>query len=857
MAFSKFIPLILLLAFACKSSQTGTQAPTTPTDTGLDEGVSPQILYDLNLEKGPPAWVREKGPYNPEATRHFQLLNTTLHVAPDWAKEHLHGTAILTLSPHFYPQNEVTLDAKGFDLHRVGLLNLKDTLDLKHGYDGQKLTVQLGKTYQRGDRFQLVIRYTARPNDLPKGGSQAITDDKGLYFINAAGTDPYKPRQLWTQGETEASSCWFPTFDAPNVKTTQDLYFTVDTALATLSNGRLVAQQVNKNGTRTDYWKQEKPHAPYLFMIAAGRFQVVKDEWKGLKVDYYMEPEYAPYARDIFGHTPEMIGFFSDLLDFPFPWEKYSQVVVRDFVSGAMENTSATVFMEELNVDRRSLLDSDWEGIIAHELFHQWFGNVVTCESWANLALNEAFATYAEYLWAAHKHGNDEAALVWKGELDSYLRESEDKQEPIVRYHYHDREDMFDSHSYAKAGMMLHLLRNYLGDPAFFESLRRYLKQHAYKATEIHHLRLVFEEVSGQDLNWFFDQWFMKPGHPSFFVKDSYDNGELTLTVAQTQDPAYTPIYRIHVDVDVWHGGKATRHRLEVTEKEQYFTFKVPGPPQCVLFDPESLIPGLVDHIKPSDYFLFQAQAAGNVLHRLDALDQFKNALDEPGVPELMLKALDDPFWKARETAIGAFARYEGSQQGLVLEKLKTLALNDPKAAVRAAAVNVLASLGPFTNIFSQTLQDSSYEVMAYSLYALAIHEPAKARERFRAVEGSNDLTVLSTVADFYSYMAIPDKFGWFKDKIARNGSGQKLAVLLNYLGSYLMQQSDPAQKKEGVEILLPYARNHRTQYTRQAAFQSLSLLTDVPGVQEAMKEIFDAETDEKLKQFYRMLGVD
>ena len=228
-----------------------------------------------------------------------------------------------------------------------------------------------------------------------------------------------------------------------------------------------------------------------------------------------------------------MISHFSELLNYAYPWPKYSQVVVRDYVSGAMENTTASVFMDDLQVDSRYLIDDNWDGIIAHELFHHWFGDLVTSESWSNLTLNEAFATYAEYLWAEHLLGVDEADYLGYEEQQNYLEEAKGKKEDLIRFYYLDKEDMFDSHSYAKGSRILHMLRAHLGDEAFFQTLNEYLTTYANQPVEVHHLRLMAEKVSGQDLNWFFNQWFLDSGHPELEVEKSFNNDTLTISIIQ------------------------------------------------------------------------------------------------------------------------------------------------------------------------------------------------------------------------------------------------------------------------------------------------------------------------------------
>ena len=237
---------------------------------------------------------------------------------------------------------------------------------------------------------------------------------KGMYFINPRGEEKDKPTQIWTQGETESSSAWFPTIDKTNQRCTQELTVTVENKYVTLSNGKLMSQKKNTDGTRTDYWKMDLPHAPYLFFLGVGEYAVVKDKWRDKEVNYYVEKEYAPVAKKIFGNTPEMMTFFSKITGVDYPWVKYSQITGRDYVAGAMENTTATIHQESAQQDARELVDGNsWEGTIAHELFHQWFGDYVTTESWSNLTLNESFADYSQTLWDEYKYGKDEANSSW------------------------------------------------------------------------------------------------------------------------------------------------------------------------------------------------------------------------------------------------------------------------------------------------------------------------------------------------------------------------------------------------------------------------------------------------------------
>jgi len=341
-----------------------------------------------------------KSIYRESPEKIFSLKHTRLEASFDIPNARMDGKVWITLSPHFYKQDSLLLDAKGMQIREVSVVKGTKKNKLNYTYDQKHLNIRLDRSYSKEESLTVYIEYTALPNEWKTEGSAAITDAKGLYFINPKGTEKNKPTQFWTQGETEATSVWCPTIDRPNQKTTNEILMRVPSKWVTLSNGKLIQQTTNADGTRTDHWKMDQPHAPYLFFMGAGEMSVVKDNWKGKEVSYYVEKEYASVARKIFGNTPEMMTYFSKITGVEYPWIKYAQFVGRDFVSGAMENTTATLHQESAQQDARELVDGNrWEGTIAHELFQQWFGDIVTTESWSNLTVNESFANYSEYLW--------------------------------------------------------------------------------------------------------------------------------------------------------------------------------------------------------------------------------------------------------------------------------------------------------------------------------------------------------------------------------------------------------------------------------------------------------------------------
>ena len=461
--------------------------------------------------------------YRASATKINDLVHTKLEVSFDYSKSWMYGKEWVTLHPHFYPTDSLTLDAKSMKINEVALVKSGKLQPLKYRYDSLKLYITLDKTYPGGENYTIFIDYVSMPDDIKVKGSNAITSDKGLYFINPLGKIKDKPTQIWTQGETESNSVWVPTIDKPNQKTTDEIIMTVPDKYQTLSNGLLVSSKKHKDGTRTDTWNMNLPQAPYLMMMAVGEYSIIKDSYEGKEVSYYVEKEYAPVARKIFGYTPEMMKFYSKITGVDFPWQKYSQVVVRDYVSGAMENTTATVHASAAQQDARQLVDGNsWEDVISHELFHDWFGDYVTTESWSNITLNESFADLSETLWEEYKHGKDAGDAHNYTEMLRYLTSGNDKKD-LVRFYYKDREDVFDLVSYQKGGRILNMLKNYVGDDAFYKSLNLYLTTKKFGTAEAQDLRLDFEAVTGQDLNWFWNQWYYGSGQPSFDISYSYN----------------------------------------------------------------------------------------------------------------------------------------------------------------------------------------------------------------------------------------------------------------------------------------------------------------------------------------------
>ncbi|HRH66318.1 MAG TPA: M1 family aminopeptidase [Bacteroidia bacterium] len=788
-----FTFLIILSGWSCSTT-------VHPTKTGSQTGTSAQQ-----------APTPEPEIYHGAYTRINDLVHTRLEITPDWTKKQVRGTATLTLRRHFYPGDSVVLNARGMDLHTVVLASADGSRKpLPFVYSEDRIHIRLDRTYSKDETFTIYIDYTAKPNELKTGGSAAIQDDKGFYFINADGKNPDKPTEFWTQGETESNSAWFPTIESPEQRMTQEIYITVDTVYETLSNGLLLSTRLNNDGTKTDYWKQSLPAAPYLTMIAAGDYAIVKEKWRAIELSYYVDKPYEKFARMIFGNTPEMMEFFSKKLGVDFAWEKYAQIVVHDYVSGAMENTTAVVHGTNVQQDPGEFMDGNYEDYISHELFHHWFGNLVTCESWANLTLNEGFANYSEYLWKEYKYGRDEADCLNQGDQAAYIHSTSKNDAELIRYGYADREDMYDVISYQKGGRVLHMLRKYVGDDAFFASLKLYLENKRFSSAEVHDLRMAFEKITGEDLNWFFNQWYLKQGKPALTISYNWDEVSLQqhIVLEQTQDFSKNPLYRIPMDVDFYYGGRIERKRIVLDSAKQEFTFALPSKPDLVNVDAEKMLLCTRKDAKDKNAWLFQFYHAPLFLDRYDAL--VKLATDyRAGTREaqVVLDALHDRSWKIRLTGLDNISELAKNNPDTVSGIILKLAKHDPSSDVREAALKMLGKYfkyDAFTAEFASALNDSSYQVKARAFRIISEKDSTKAFHLAQILEADSGSVIFYALTAFYADHPEENHFPYFIRAI-RKSKGWERYQIMNNFGKYLARQEDTLIRK-GISFLETYA---------------------------------------------------
>jgi aminopeptidase N len=701
------------MLFIALSSLIGHAQTSSPVDTqhvNLD-------TISIMAQAGAPV-------YRAAAPRVWEIKNTRIALTFDWKQKTADAKEYITLHPYFYPTDTLVLDAKSMRIDSVLLKGTKGSARVKYSYENAQLKIYFDRKYCMNETIELYLKYTAMPYDAATGGSGAITDDRGLYFINTDYSIPHKPAQIWTQGETESNSHWLITIDKPNTRFTTQVELTVPDSFTTLSNGAMVKQVKGAHGMRTDIWKMDMPIQAYVVMFAIGKFAINRNTWRGKEVNYYTEPEYAPYAYLMFNHTTEMLELFSKRTGVVYPWNKYSQVVVRDYVSGAMENTSAALFGEFMNQNAREIADHNSEDVVAHELFHEWFGDYVTCESWSNITVNESFANYGEQLWRNYKYGKSSGdELAWN-DLQGYVGGSSFYDPQLVRFYYDNREEVFDHISYNKGGAVLRYLNTLIGDVAFDEAMRLYLTKNALHSAEAHHWRLAVEEATGQDWNWFFNEWYYHGGHPVVNVVYTYNDTtqKLTVTVTQTQEDS-TLVYRLPLKVAVFYGGNKTITDWNLSKKQETFTYDYhAGVRPFIIPDVEHALPGELKDGKKMEQWRQQFLLADDYVSRKLAISAAGKQLADSNSQAIMAMALRDPLASNRRNAITQLGATKNEKyQQKWTEYVIYLAKNDSNKQVRAIAFETLGdwNVESAKGLMAQATAFSSYTIAGAALEAL------------------------------------------------------------------------------------------------------------------------------------------
>ena len=639
----------------------------------------------------------------------FDLLHQRIAVSFDVPRREVLGTVTSRLAITGAPTDTVRLNAEDLTIDAAtdaAGRPLRFTADTAH------VTVRLARRAAPGDTVEFTLRYHGTP-------------ERGLYFV---------PRRnvIWSQGEATETRAWVPTYDAADDKTTWEFLVTVDSALSVLSNGRLAdVTPVNGGAQRTWHWVQDRPASTYLYSVVAGPFTELKDEWRGVPVDYWVYPDTVAAAWRTFGETPRMIELYSELL-VPYPWAKYDQSAIPDFTYGGMENVSATTQTDGALHGEGGEPENNGRGLVAHELAHQWFGDLTTTADWADVWLNEGMASYMESVQAEKSRGWDAGQLEWIGQQEGAMQADLAQQRPLVWGEYQGTDPIvlfFSGHVYPKGAQLAHQLRRLLGDSVFWAGLRRFLTDNAYKPVTTADFAAAFEKTCNCDLDWFFDQWAYGIGYPVVHWSRHWAEGlkTLHLMVEQTQPVDAThPLFRFPVTVRVITRDSVVRQQITITKQRDTFAIALPGAPLSVRFDEGGWLLGRVTSDQTPAELAEEAEHDLEFAARYWALGQLGTSRDSAAVAARRFIVLNEHDAALREVALGQMT-HDSTPAG---EDVVRSALRDPDSGVRVRALYALVTLDSAaarTAARAIYAGDPNDQVRAAALRTMARLEPAAA----------------------------------------------------------------------------------------------------------------------------------
>jgi len=717
------------------------------------------------------------------ADRPIDIKHIALDLRVDVPKKHVAGAAAIDLVA-LREATSIRFDAVDFDVASVTLArNDGAAAPVNFINDGQAIDVLIGG------------------NPLPAGGTArlrieySITNPKsGLHFFAPSEAEPDVPYALWSQGESIDNRYWVPCFDHPNEMQTTEMTVTTAAGNEVISNGRLVSKKTDKPGAVTFHWLQDKPHVAYLMTLVVGEFHVEQETWRGKPVTYYVPQKHRADVKRSFGNTVEMLEHFSTIIGVEYPWDKYAQVCVEQY-GGGMENTSATTLGPGTLHDERAHLDFSSDGLVAHELAHQWFGDLVTCKDWSHLWLNEGFATYFSAVWDEHDLGRDEYDYSISQNMERAIEGGKDR--PVVDRGYENPGDMFDSRSYPKGSAILHMLRHRVGDAMFWGAVKRYLTAHAHQPVETSDFRQALEAQTGRSLERFFHDWTERPGAPKVDVTYEWmEKDKLAqIVVRQTQEAEvfHFPIeVEFHVD-----GAPPTYFREDISDKDRTLFVPLTMNPTMVLVDPNCAVLMELKERKPRDLWAAQLRNDPHAVGRIRAARHLAESGKDRDIHLLGEALQTERYWGVGVEIAEAVGKAGGEVARDVL--LSGLLVEHPK--VRRACA---AQLGSF-------------------------HGDAKVAEALYALirDGDPSYRVESAAIESYARIQPDGAIPFLTSLLNRDSHREQIrSAVLTGLGN----QPTAA----GLDVLMEWTRRGKPRECRQAALSALGSLTRNVHLEEA-----------------------
>ena len=622
--------------------------------------------------------------YNPD--RPGQVNHIYLDLVLDIPQQSFWGTCTITLTPVRPGVKQLTLDAVDLQIESV----LFDGISQPFDYDGKQLNVHLLKPTGE-EAIEIAIAYKVNH------------PQRGLYFISPTQDYPHKPTQVWTQGEDEDSRFWFPCFDYPGQLATSEIRVRVPQKFVAISNGELIAtEEVGED--KIYHWSQKQVHPTYLMTLAVGDFAEIKDEWNGIPITYYAEKYRKEDAQRSMGKTPRMMEFLSNKYGYPYPYPKYAQVCVDDFIFGGMENTSTTLLTDRCLLDERATIDNmRTESLVLHELAHQWFGDLVVIKHWSHAWIKEGMASYAEVLWTEHEYGKDDAAYYLLNEARSYLDEDSSRyRRPIVTHIYREAIELYDRHLYEKGACVYHMIRAVLGEELLDKAIQTFVRDNAHQTVETIDLLRAIDGATGYNLTFLFDQYVFRGGHPDYKVSYSWDGDSnlATLTVTQTQAKNSSngskselfdlkiPVAFGYVQEEGTNKVKQTNLTLRIHQQEQSFYFPLEKKPDFVSFDVGNNFLKTVTLEYPIQELKAQLQHDPDPLSRIHAATALAKKGGLEAVKALAEALTKDPFWGVRVEV----AKQLGSIKLNQAVEALVPGLQDKDARVRRAVIEAMSN---------------------------------------------------------------------------------------------------------------------------------------------------------------------
>lgn len=534
-----------------------------------------------------------KGTAELRPLRTYDVQHYIIRVKFDRQTKTVYGDVTVQLKPLMQGFKNFNLDANDLKVESVTLESSNKPLVFNSSTE--KLNITLDRDYLANEMISVRILYNAQPK-------------RGLYFTTKSKTRGYQvPAQIWTQGEPQDNSAWFPCYDFPDDKATSEQFITTQSDELAIGNGVLVETKVNRDETKTYHWQMDVPHTTYLTSMVVGNYAKLEDKYKDTAVEYYVYPGSEEVSRKAFAQTPHIMELFEDNIRVPFPYKRYAQTIVADFsLFAGMENITATTLADTYILYENSDRSANTEELISHELAHSWFGNLVTCKNWAHLWLNEGFATYMEAVYKEQSQGQKAYLQKLKSDAITYFTsEAYGHRHPLVNKYYNLGSDLFDATTYQKGGVVIHMLRRTVGDEVFWKAVNIYLNEYKFKPVETADLQRVFEKVSGQNLNWFFGQWVYKAGFPMLKANYVYNKNTKTLrlNLAQTQPAdAMTPaVFRLPIDIQIVTSKGTRNEKIEMNKRTGVYTFKIDGELTQVWVDKDSNLLRILDFPQAKD----------------------------------------------------------------------------------------------------------------------------------------------------------------------------------------------------------------------------------------------------------------